>query len=140
MVDRLTRFYRSRKVQPYAPYAASRLGGAEMDEARARLAALLGVETDELMFGPSTSQNTYVLAQAFRGMLAQGDAIVVTDQDHEANSGVWRRLAADGIELREWRVDPASGALDPAGLGRAARRAGAARLLSALLEHRRASQ
>jgi selenocysteine lyase/cysteine desulfurase len=117
VVDRLTRFYRSRKVQPYAPYAASRLGGAEMDEARERLAAMLGVGTDELSFGPSTSANSYVLAQAFRGMLSPGDAIVVTDQDHEANSGVWRRLAADGIELREWRVGAASGALDPAALG-----------------------
>jgi selenocysteine lyase/cysteine desulfurase len=117
VVERLTRFWRERKVQPYAPYAASRLGGAEMDEAGERLAALLGVATDELQFGPSTSQNTYVLAQAFRGMLAAGDAIVVTDQDHEANSGVWRRLAEGGIEVREWRVDPETGALD---LGRLA--------------------
>ncbi|MFT3973977.1 MAG: aminotransferase class V-fold PLP-dependent enzyme [Amaricoccus sp.] len=116
VIDRLTRFYRQRKVQPYAPYAASRLGGAEMDEGRARLAELLGVEGDELLVGPSTSQNTYVLAQAFRQMLAPGDALVVTDQDHEANSGVWRRLAEGGVEVREWRVDPASGHLDPAGL------------------------
>ncbi|HBS30426.1 MAG TPA: nitrogen fixation protein NifS, partial [Parvularcula sp.] len=43
VIDRLTRYYRERKVQPYAPYEASRLGGAEMDEARARLAAMLGV-------------------------------------------------------------------------------------------------
>ena len=116
VVDRLTRFYRSRKVQPYGPYAASRLAGEEMDEARSRLAALLGVDPDELSFGPSTSQNTYVLAQAFRGLLSEGDAIVVTDQDHEANSGVWRRLAAEGIAVREWRVDPASGSLDPEAL------------------------
>ena len=64
VIDRLTRFYTQRKVQPYASYPASALGGEEMDEARARLAALLGVETDELSFGPSTTQNTYVLAQA----------------------------------------------------------------------------
>ena len=116
VIDRLGRFYRERKVQPYAPYPASRAGGAEMDEARARMAGLLGVEADELLFGPSTSQNTYVLAQAFRAMLAPGDAIVVTDQDHEANSGVWRRLAGAGVAVREWRVDPDTGALDPARL------------------------
>jgi selenocysteine lyase/cysteine desulfurase len=116
VIDRLTRYYRARKVQPYAPYDASAAAGAEMDEARRRLAALLGVETDELVFGPSTSQNTYVLAQAFRGLLAPGDAIVVTDQDHEANSGVWRRLNDAGLEIREWRIDPESGLLDPAGL------------------------
>ena len=111
VVDRLSRFYRERKVQPYAPYALAQLGGAEMDEARDRLAALLGVASDELSFGPSTSANTYVLAQAFRGWLQPGDAIVVTNQDHEANAGVWRRLAADGIVVREWQIDPDTGHL-----------------------------
>jgi len=113
VIDRLTRFYRERKVQPYAPYRASELGGAEMDEARARLAALMGVETDEVSFGPSTTQNTYVLAQAFRQWMDPGDAIIVTNQDHEANSGPWRRLAEDGIEIREWKIDPETGHLDP---------------------------
>ena len=112
VIDRLTRFYRERKVQPYAPYQASELAGAEMDEARARMAGLLGVATDEVSFGPSTTQNTYVLSQAFRRWLDPGDAIVVTNQDHEANSGPWRRLAEDGIEIREWKIDPESGHLE----------------------------
>lgn len=116
VIDRLFRFYTQRKVQPYGPYEASALGGQEMDEARARMAALLGVATDELSFGPSTTQNTYVLAQAFGQMMQPGEAIVVTNQDHEANTGPWRRLADRGIEIREWRVDPESGLLDPADL------------------------
>ena len=113
VVERLGRFYRKRKVQPYAPYPASEAGGAEMDEARERLAAMLGVGTDELCFGPSTTQNTYVLANAFRRWLPEGAAIVVTDQDHEANSGPWRRLAEEGFEIREWRMNPATGHLAP---------------------------
>jgi selenocysteine lyase/cysteine desulfurase len=117
VIDRLTRYYRSRKVQPYSHYAASQDAGDEMDESRARMAAMLGVQADEVSFGPSTSQNTYVLAQAFRSMLQPGDAIVVTDQDHEANSGVWRRLADCGFEVRPWSVDPDTGHLDPAKLG-----------------------
>ena len=117
VVDRLERFYRERKVQPYWQFEASRVGGEEMDEARRRLAAMMGVESDEVSFGPSTTQNTYVLAQAFREWLKPGDAIVVTNQDHEANSGPWRRLADAGIEVREWRIDPDTGHLDPEGLG-----------------------
>ncbi|MFN3825894.1 MAG: aminotransferase class V-fold PLP-dependent enzyme [Pseudorhodobacter sp.] len=114
VVERLTRFYTDRKVQPYAPYDASRLAGEEMDEARTRLAALMGVLAEEVSFGPSTSANTYVLAQALRRLIAEkGGAVVVTDQDHEANSGVWRRLAEDGVEVREWRIDPTTGHLDP---------------------------
>lgn len=113
VIDRLTRFYTQRKVQPYAPYEASHLAGAEMDEARARMAAILGVDTDELSFGPSTTQNTYVLAQAFRQWMKPGEAIVVTNQDHEANSGPWRRLVEAGIEVREWQIDPETGSLNP---------------------------
>lgn len=113
VVDRLTRYYTQRKVQPYAPYEASRLAGEEMDEARVRLAAIMGVDTDEVSFGPSTTQNTYVLAQAFATFMEPGEAIVVTNQDHEANSGPWRRLVERGIEVREWKIDPETGALDP---------------------------
>ncbi|WP_342075663.1 aminotransferase class V-fold PLP-dependent enzyme [Yoonia sp. SS1-5] len=114
VIDRLHRYYLERKVQPYAPYGAAQLAGAEMDEARTRLAAMLGVKTAELSFGPSTTQNTYVLAQAVRRWIKPDQHIIVTNQDHEANSGPWRRLAEDGIAIREWQIDPATGALDPA--------------------------
>ncbi len=119
VVARLTRFYGERKVQPYAPYEAAQLAGAEMDEAHRRIAGLLNIAVADLMFGPSTTQNVYVLSQAFRQMLRDGDAIIVTDQDHEANSGPWRRLAADGIEIRAWNMNPETGHLsvkDLAGL------------------------
>ena len=112
VIDRLTRFYTERKVQPYGTFEASRLGGEEMDEARRRMAAILGVETDELSFGPSTTQNTYVLAQAFGQMMKPGEAIIVTNQDHEANSGPWRRLAERGVEVREWQINPETGKLE----------------------------
>ncbi len=112
VIDRLTRYYRQRKVQPYAPYEVSELAGREMDEAHTRMSSVLNVAPEELSFGPSTTQNTYVLAQAFRQMLTGKDAIIVTNQDHEANSGPWRRLAESGIEVRESRVDAQTGHLD----------------------------
>ncbi len=116
VIDRLGEYYRRLKVQPYYAYAASQEAGEWMDASYTRLAEYLNVSADELHFGPSTSQNTYVLAQAFRKLLKQGDEIVVTNQDHEANNGVWRRLADEGIVVREWQVDAASGALDVAAL------------------------
>ena len=86
VVNRLHRFYTDRKVQPYGPYPGAQAGGAEMDEARTRLGAMMGVKREEVSFGPSTSANTYVLAQAVRQWLRGTDgAIVVTNQDHEAN-------------------------------------------------------
>lgn len=116
VVDRLTDFYTQTKVQPHHPYPAARRAGEAMDAGPTRLAAWLGVGVEDVHVGPSTTQNTYVLAQAFRGILSPGDAVVVTDQDHEANSGAWRRLADAGIEVREWGADPDTGTLHAADL------------------------
>jgi len=116
VIERLDRFYRETKVQPYYAFAPSAEAGRQMDAAKARMAAWLNVQTSELLFGPSTSQNTYVLAQALRQSLKTGDEVIVTNQDHEANVGVWRRLEDDGIVVREWKVDPDSGELRPVDL------------------------
>lgn len=115
-VERLTTFYRETKVQPYGPYPASIRAGIAMDEAYTTLAGYLNVAADEIHLGPSTSQNTYVLAQALRPLWQPGDEIIVTNQDHEANSGAWRRLTEFGIVVREWRIDAETGQLDPAAL------------------------
>jgi cysteine desulfurase family protein (TIGR01976 family) len=117
-IEYLQRYYRETKVQPFHDFAPSRRAGEQMDRARARLAAWLNIHPDEVHFGPSTSQNTYVVAQALRRHLAPGDEFIVTNQDHEANIGAWRRLEDDGIVLREWRIDPDTAELDPDGLDR----------------------
>jgi cysteine desulfurase family protein (TIGR01976 family) len=116
VLRRLEEYYRRLKVQPYYAYPASTEAGAWMDAAHERLAEYFGVGADEIHFGPSTSQNTYVLAQACRALFQPGDEIVVTGQEHEANVGVWRRLADRGVVVKEWTVDPATGALDPSRL------------------------
>jgi len=46
VIRRLTEFYTRTKVQPHAPYPASRRAGAWMAEGRERLAPWLGVEAD----------------------------------------------------------------------------------------------
>ena len=112
VIDRLCRYYRRNKVQPYAAYPASREAGEQMDEARARLAAMLNMAPDELIFGPSTTQNAYVVSCAFGEILEPGDEIIVTNQDHEANSGCWRKLAKKGVVVHEWRMNPETGALE----------------------------
>ena len=111
-IEWLDRYYRQTKVQPYYAFAASAQAGAQMDAAKARLAAWLNVGTDEVHLGPSTSQNTFVLAQALRRRLERGDEVIVTNQDHEANVGAYARLADDGIVVREWKVNPDTAELE----------------------------
>ena len=116
VIDRLTHFYTHTKVQPYGPYPVARAAGAAMDEAYTRLAGYLNVGEDEVHLGPSTTQNSYVLANALAAMWEEGDEIVVSNQDHEANAGAWRRLAQRGIVVREWHVDREQGQLSLADL------------------------
>ncbi|SFR39624.1 Selenocysteine lyase/Cysteine desulfurase [Robiginitalea myxolifaciens] len=111
VVDRLHHFYTHHKVQPYYPYPASIKAGEQMDEAYASMASYLGADPLEIHFGPSTTQNAYVLSHALRSMWNEGDEIIVSCQDHEANAGAWRRLEATGIKIVEWHVDKQTGVL-----------------------------
>ncbi|MGB5668011.1 MAG: aminotransferase class V-fold PLP-dependent enzyme [Maribacter sp.] len=111
VINRLTDFYMKNKVQPYYPYPASMKAGEMMDESYRRMAAYLNVEESEIHFGPSTTQNVYVLANAMRPMWEEGDEIIVSCQDHEANAGAWRKLTNQGIKVVEWHVHPETGLL-----------------------------
>ncbi|MBN2614766.1 MAG: aminotransferase class V-fold PLP-dependent enzyme [Bacteroidales bacterium] len=113
VVNKLTDFYTKNKVQPYYPYPASAFAGKQMDDSYKRLTEYLNVHESEIHFGPSTTQNVYVLAHAMRPMWDEGDEIIVSCQDHEANAGSWRKLAQHGIKVIEWHVHPETGMLDP---------------------------
>lgn len=110
-INRLTNFYMKNKVQPYYPYPASLYAGELMDDAYSRMASYLNVDAKEVHFGPSTTQNVYVLANALRPIWENGDEIIVSCQDHEANAGAWRRLENRGIKIIEWHVDSKTGIL-----------------------------
>ncbi|MFD4559649.1 aminotransferase class V-fold PLP-dependent enzyme [Streptomyces sp. NPDC058469] len=110
--DLLVQFYTDSKVQPYYAGDPSRRAGEAMDRAKALVPATLNADRDEVMFGPSTTQNTYILSHAIREQLTEGDEVIVTNQDHEANIGAWRRLAQTGLVVKEWSVDPTTGLLD----------------------------
>ena len=116
VIARLDKYNRECQVQPGEGYPASDQGAARIAEGQAALAALINAEPGEIVIGPSTSSNVYVLSHALKPLLAPGDEIVVTNQDHEANNGAWRRLEATGIVLREWRIDPETEDLEIEGL------------------------
>lgn len=111
VINRLTDFYMKNKVQVNYPYPASMMAGRLMDASYKRMADYLNVDPTEVHFGPSTTQNIYVLANAMRPMWEDGDEIIVSCQDHEANAGAWRRLADRGLKIREWHVDQETGLL-----------------------------
>lgn len=116
VIEKITDLFSFRKTQPGWDFAASQSAARAMERSRQLMAATFNADPDEIHFGPSTSQNTYVLARALRHAWRSGDEIIVTNQDHEANVGSWRRLEETGIVVRQWSVDPATGLLDIADL------------------------
>jgi len=111
VIDRMTAYMRDSQVQPLAPYPKSQLAAARMADGHARMAEMIGAAPDEVVIGPSTSMNVYILAQALRPLWQAGDEVIVAVLNHEANSSPWRRLAEFGIVVKEWPVDAETGAL-----------------------------
>jgi len=116
VIDRLSAYMRDCQVQPAGAYGPSQEAAERIAGAQRLMEQMMGAQEGEVMVGPSTTMNVYLLAQALRPWFDEGDEIVVTDLDHEANSGAWRRLAETGVTVREWRVDPETAELDIAAL------------------------
>ncbi len=113
VIDQLTSFYMKNKVQVDYPFPASMLAGKLMEASYKKMADYLNVDESDIHFGPSTTQNIYVLANAMRPMWKNGDEIIVSCQDHEANAGAWRKLEERGIKIKEWHVHSETGLLSP---------------------------
>lgn len=116
VIDRITAYMSETQVQPGAAYGPSASAFERVDGARRLMADMINAREDEIVIGPSTTLNIYVLANALRPLFREGEEIIVTNQDHEANGGVWRRLTEFGLVIKEWQVDPDTGDLDPADL------------------------
>ena len=67
------------------------------EETRAALAALVGAPANTLAFVKNTSEGINILASGLG--LAEGDEVIVSDLEHEANLLPWRRLASHGVTI-----------------------------------------
>lgn len=112
VIARLTAYMTECQVQPGAPFPASTLAQERMDDGHRKMAEMIGADVDEVVIGPSTSANIDVLSRSLRPLWAEGDEVIVTNLNHEANSGPWRRLEATGIRIVEWPVNPETAELD----------------------------
>ena len=105
VIDNLVKFMISTKVQPYAEYDMSKIAGNQMNKAIKLFAKMINVKSNEILIGASTTMNIYVLSNALKKFLNPGDEIIVTNQDHEANIGAWRRLSEEGAIIKEWKIN-----------------------------------
>ncbi len=112
VINHLNNFLISSKVQPYANFASSKLAGKQMDKAIKLISSLINAKKNEIIIGGSTTQNIYVLANAFKKLLNKNDEIIITNQDHEANIGSWLRLKDLGFKVKIWKMNKKNGELE----------------------------
>ncbi len=105
VIDKLTTFMTSTKVQPYAEYPMSKIAGENMDKATELFANMINAKNNEILIGGSTSINLYVLSNALKKYINPGDEVIVTNQDHEANISPWIRLKENGAKIIEWKFN-----------------------------------
>ena len=112
LIEKLNDFMITKKVQPYGDFGPSIEAGEEMDQSLTKIAELLNVSKDEFIIGPSTTMNMFLLSNSIENWLDEGDEIIVTNQDHEANIGAWRKLAERGVIIKEWKFNTETAELE----------------------------
>ncbi|NQV99626.1 MAG: aminotransferase class V-fold PLP-dependent enzyme [Rhodospirillales bacterium] len=112
VIRRMTSYMSECQVQPGYPFPLSHKAQERIDLGHHLMADMIGADGDEVVISASTSINVYVLAQALRPLWQAGDEIIITNLNHEANSGAWRRLAEFGLKIVEWPVHPDTGQLE----------------------------
>jgi cysteine desulfurase family protein (TIGR01976 family) len=97
---------------PPSEEAATIVGAARM-----AVSDLLGGDPGEIVFGQNMTSLTFSLSRALAAGWGEGDEVVVTALDHDANVTPWRLAARDrGAQVRVADLDAADGTLDMASL------------------------
>ncbi len=112
VIDRLNKFMVESKVQPYGQYHMSRVATTAIEQSTVKMAEMINADHDEVVIGHCTTMNFIMLAKSLRSWFQPGDEVIVTNQEHEANSTPWRRLEELGVKILEWRMNPASSELE----------------------------
>ena len=96
------------------PFASSVDTDAISAKAHAAMADLLGGKPEEIAFGPNMTSLTLAVSRALAREWRDGDELIVTRLDHDANVAPWLQVAEDrGMTVRWLDFDPASGRWNP---------------------------
>jgi cysteine desulfurase family protein (TIGR01976 family) len=95
VIDAVSRYYRESNANTSGPYATSRKTEALVTQARLTAADFLGCSPEETIFGANMTSLAFALTRTFGRTWREGDHILVTKLDHDANVSPWLELAYD---------------------------------------------
>lgn len=111
-IERMTAHLTGGTANTGGAFATSRDTGRLAEDARAAMADLLGADRHEIAFGPNMTTLTFAVSRALAREWNDGDNLVVTRLDHDANIAPWLAVAADkGMVVRWLDFDPDTGRL-----------------------------
>lgn len=104
VIEAVADYYRTANANSGGAFPTSERSDEISHEAHVAMADLLGASApDEIAFGANMTSLTFHVSRSILATFADGDELVVTGLDHEANVGPWRAAAADrGIRVRTW--------------------------------------
>ncbi len=96
-------------VQLGATYKVSALAGKRLNEVTGQVARLVNAKDQkEIVIGPTSSMLLRILSLCISDSWEEGDEVIVTNTDHEANVSCWTDLQKKGIKIKIWKVNPES--------------------------------
>ena len=114
VIEAIARFYREANANVHRGLYALSVEATELYEnARKRIAALIGARPEEVIFTRGTTESLNLLAYSLgEARVREGDGILVTVMEHHANLIPWQELARrKGAVLSAVRITP-DGELD----------------------------
>jgi len=105
VADAMHRYLRETYAQLGAGHPISDHCTRTVADAHEFARTLVGATAGQAIIGSSTTALLNMLAGCYARTLISGQEIVIAETGHEANLGPWKRLEAQGIGLRWWRMD-----------------------------------
>jgi cysteine desulfurase family protein (TIGR01976 family) len=101
VIDAVSRYYRESNANVSGPYETSRRTEALVTQARLTAGGFLGCTPEETIFGANMTTLAFALTRTAGREWREGDEILVTKLDHDANVSPWLELALDkGLAVR----------------------------------------
>jgi cysteine desulfurase family protein (TIGR01976 family) len=101
VIEAIGHYLRESNANVSGPYETSRHTERLVADARLAGASFLGASPDEVIFGANMTTLNFALTRSAAREWAQGDEVVVTKLDHDANVSPWLELARDlGLVVR----------------------------------------
>ena len=106
-IERITEYFLTSNANTAGAFETSRRTDAMLEEARRAMADFLGArDLNEVSFGPNMTTLTQAFARAFGRSCSEGDEIITTGLEHEANISPWLALEERGVQVRFVDIHP----------------------------------